>query len=125
MKDLMGKTFATWLCGTIIVMASQLFAATQKVGNYTWTYQIKGDGAEIYGPYVSGDGWNPSASPKPTGAMTIPSSLGGMPVRSIGELAFLSCRDMSAVTIPATVTNIERSAFNGCRGITKNLRRLI
>lgn len=114
----MNKTLALWLCGSLLVIASQLFAATQKVGNYTWTYQVKGDGAEIYGHYVSGDGWNPSASPKPTGTITIPPSLGGLPVTSIGELAFLSCYDLTAVIIPETVTNIGRSAFNGCSGLS-------
>ncbi len=39
---------------------------TETVGDYTWTYRINGDTAEIYG------GGSCAISPSPTGAVTIP-----------------------------------------------------
>ena len=77
---------------------------------YTWTYRINGDEleseAEIY-----------AISPNPTGAVTIPSALGGKPVTSIGYGAFSDCDSLTSVTIPVGVTSIEYYAFLGCSGL--------
>jgi len=56
--------------------------------------------------------------PKPTGALTIPYSLCGVTVKTIGAYAFKDCSGMTAVTIPTTVTTIEEHAFDGCTGLT-------
>ena len=60
----------------IALAALPLAAETEIVGDYTWTYRINGDTAEILG-----------ISPS-TGAVTIPSTLGGKPVTSIRNYAF-------------------------------------
>ena len=83
------------------------------VNGYTWTYRIDGDTAEIYS---SND--TPCISPMPNGAVTIPSSLGGKPVTSIGWRAFYGCSELTSVTIPGSVTYIGSSAFSGCSGLT-------
>ena len=44
------------------------WADTETVGDYTWTYQINGDTAEIR------NGSSVAISPNPTGAVTIPST---------------------------------------------------
>ena len=72
------------------------WADTETVGDYTWTYRINGDTAEIYGPI----GRVPCVSPSPTGAVTIPSTLGGKPVTSIGDYAFGGCTGLTRVANP-------------------------
>ncbi|MBP5509305.1 MAG: leucine-rich repeat domain-containing protein, partial [Kiritimatiellae bacterium] len=91
-------------------VALSLKAAEDTVGGYTWTYQINGDKAEI----GNGGSWAAAVSPDPTGAITIPSTLGGKTVTSIGWSAFYGCSGLTSVTIPDSVTNIGYSAFHGC-----------
>ena len=99
----------------LVVMLAAGFAAlgawagTEKVGDYTWSY-------EVYESYVSiVKGENQAAvSPKPTGSVTIPDKLGGLPVARIGQSAFYGCSGMTGVAIPDTVTYIGMKAFSGC-----------
>ena len=48
------------------------------------------------------------------GAVTIPSTINGLPVASIGSQAFKICFNLRTVTIPSSVTNVGHSAFYGC-----------
>lgn len=52
------------------------------------------------------------------GAVTVPDTLHGMPVTSIGTNAFRSCYGLTAVTIPASVTNIGAYAFYQCTSLS-------
>jgi hypothetical protein len=47
----------------------------------------------------------------PGGMVTIPSATNGLPVTSIGSSAFLLCTNLTAITIPNSVTNIDVQAF--------------
>ena len=105
-----------------------VMADTETVGGYTWTYYNKGDNTvKIRGDKywdreldMGAGGWvlYPAISPSPSGAVAIPSMLGGKPVTSIGESAFSGCSGLTSVTIPDSVTSIEGSAFSGCSGLT-------
>ena len=95
-------------------VALSLKADEDTVGGYTWTYQINGDKAEI----GNGGSWAAAVSPDPTGAITIPSTLGGKTVTGIGHAAFVGCRNLTSVTIPDGVTSIGQWAFYGCSGLT-------
>ena len=53
----------------------------------------------------------------PGGAVTIPSTIEGLPVTSIEDLAFLRCTSLTDVTIPSSVTNIECRVFTGCTNL--------
>ena len=74
-----------------------------------YTYDVSGGTATI----TKVDTWSIS------GAITIPSNLGGYPVTAIGDRAFDSCGKITSVTIPEGVKNIGYRAFQLCSGITK------
>ena len=51
------------------------------------------------------------------GALAIPATLGGLPVKDIGASAFLNKTSLTSVVIPDSVTNISASAFYGCSSL--------
>ena len=58
-------------------------------------------------------------------ALTIPETLDGMTVSSIGPKAFAECRNLTAVTLPDSIDSIETAAFRSCWALTDvNLARV-
>ena len=78
-------------------------------------YEIKGDAVTI-------TGCDKTAS----GALTIPATMEGRTVTSIGNSAFRVCTSLTGITIPDSVTSIGERAFEGCtaaieiRPVTQN-----
>ncbi len=54
----------------------------------------------------------------PGGAVTIPDTITGLPVTSIGDYAFSQRTNLTSVTIPTSVITIGASAFKACTGLT-------
>ena len=52
------------------------------------------------------------------GVVTIPSTINGLPVASIGDYAFLYCSSLTRVAIPNSVTSIGYEAFDDCTRLT-------
>ena len=102
------------LIGMMVASVQLLtFADTKTVDGITWTYKVSNGEVSIYG------GWGSSAvSISTSGAITVPSTLGGKPVTSIGDYAFYQCDRLTSVTIPNSVTKIGKSVFYDCSSLT-------
>ena len=87
---------------------------TAIVGDYTYTYSVLNGQAEI----GSSNTWTTAVSPKPIGAVVIPSYLGGYPVTGIGQWAFAYCYDVTSFEIPKSVVGIGQRAFACCYDVT-------
>ncbi len=108
----MKPKLTTTIACAAAMLTGALWADTEKVDGYTWTYQIKNGKAEITSGIISKRAVEPA--PRAAETLVIPSKLGGKPVAAIGDYAFLNCSNMSDVTIPSTVTEISISAFANC-----------
>jgi hypothetical protein len=69
---------------------------------------------EIKGDTVTITGCNKKAS----GALTIPATIEGKAVTSIGKSAFSDCYSLTSITIPDGVTSIGKYAFHTCPSLT-------
>ena len=106
------------LVGALVAFTSlDAVAKTERVNGYVWVYDVIDDrwAANYNSVVVSG---TDQYYGKVTGDITIPSTLGGKPVKCIAEKAFKGCQEISSVIIPDGVTKIERSAFYECTGLT-------
>ena len=109
-KKLNGRGGRVVLLAAALLFAWGLRADTATVDGYTYTYSVT-DGKATIG---SSNAWTTAISPKPTGHVAIPSSLGGFPVVGIGEYAFYNCYELEGVTIPEGVAAIGEYAFWNC-----------
>ena len=89
----------------------------QMIDGHLWYFEDNGNSATVAGPQIGAVIYN-AVSPAPTGALVIPSSLGGKRVTAIGERAFEDFTGITSVKIPESVTSIDGYAFAGCTGLT-------
>lgn len=76
-------TLLSVLAATLLV-AGSAFATTETVNGIEWTYTVNGGVATLGG----GSSSTPAIPSSVSGAVSIPSALGGAPVTSIGSYAF-------------------------------------
>jgi hypothetical protein len=97
----------------VLLMMPVIVQAQTYTNSYgTWYYTTTNGTITITGFFTPG----------PYGALTIPSSINGLPVTSIGFQAFFSdYSSMFSVTIPNSVTSIGGEAFSECTYLTNVL----
>ncbi|MBO4676003.1 MAG: leucine-rich repeat protein [Oscillospiraceae bacterium] len=101
----MKKLLSLLLCLILLFGLLPMTAPARADSSGDWNYEI--DGGEATITKYNGAG----------GEVTIPSTLGGKPVTVIGNYAFSGCTDLTAVTIPKSITKMEYGAFSGCDGL--------
>ena len=113
MRDKIAFTVRLLALMVAFCAVGRVWADIETVGGITWTYTLlNGEASLGLGVY--------SARAVPTsitGAITIPSTLGGYEVTSIGKYAFRNCSGLTSVAIPDSVTSIGDCAFEDCRGL--------
>lgn len=92
------------LIGSAPLWAETVTERTETAAGITWTYTVNADDGG-----VTLTGANPAS-----GQLTIPDTLGGLPVTVIGSSALLIKTELTYVSLPNTVTKILSSAFKGC-----------
>ena len=107
------KIFKTLLAAVLATMTFCAEADTETINGIKCIYSVKDGKASIE------SGWclDPAIPKSTSGAITIPSTLGGYPVTSIGDGAFSGCSSLTGVTIPNSVTSIGDGAFEGCSSL--------
>jgi len=104
---------------------AEIETETETVDGYTYSFRRNHfwKTVDIVNWNRQSNGYNPSmeppraVSPKPTGALVIPSTLGGYAVVQIGSHAFHGCTELTSVVIPEGVRGILSSAFEGCENL--------
>jgi hypothetical protein len=84
----------------VIVLSTPLAATAQPLSYFTWT--TNGNAITITGLTNSGY----------IGAVTVPATINGLPVTSIGDNAFSGCYCLTSITIPDSIATIGDYAFN-------------
>lgn len=87
-----------------ILLSTLLAATAQQFGDFTYT----SDGSAITISGYTGPG----------GAVTIPDTIIGLPVTTIGGSAFYHKYSITSVTIPDSIISIEAEAFERCFSLT-------
>ena len=96
---------------SMCLLAFAAVAESEIVDGVQWFYTKTGSGSNAAALINSG-------SPKYTGDLTVPSTLGGLPVTGIAGSAFENCTGLTSVKIPEGVTSIAYGAFSGCSALT-------
>ena len=91
------------------------WAYTETVDGIVWNYTVSGGKAQVG---IGGYNGTRAVSTSTTGAIAIPSTLGGHPVTSVKDYAFDGCSGLTSVTIPDGVTSIGSYCFTSCSGLT-------
>ena len=109
----------TLIAALVVALAWQnAWADVEIVDGVEWTFTIE-NGAAVIKPGTWAGTWNgefiPGAIPgSANGSITVPSVLGGCPVRRIERYAFCACTNLVSVVIPEGVTEIGQFAFEEC-----------
>ena len=113
--------------GTDVFLDSDLVTIGYDSSKSGWSNTVAGRAAVDTNPLnsltfsINGDGTEYSISDcleTARGSLDIPSTYNGLPVTSIGYLAFQDCISLTSINIPNGVTSIKMSAFYYCSSLS-------
>ena len=100
------KLMKSVVAGAFVALAGSVVAATYSKDGYTWTYTTANSEVEIT-----------DVSPKPTGDVDIPPSIGYKSVTRIGDFVFYGCTGLKFIVLPNGLKEIGAGAFRGCTAL--------
>ena len=115
-SDVSGMAVSYFMLAAVVIagMITGVGAAeiqTENVDGLTWQFTIENGRARIYGGLLK------SAIGMTSGHVEVPGTLGGCPVKIVGSYAFNDQKDITSVSIPEGVEEIEFYACRGCSGL--------
>ena len=114
-ENMIKKIIMMMTAAVAMVCVQAATTYTETVDGIEWTYTVTNGKASLG---EGGEYSSPAVPESTSGAIIIPSTLGGYPVRSIGSRAFIWCKSLTSVTIPDSVWGIGPYAFYGCGSLT-------
>ena len=111
----LGWCFVISILVTAVVLRFKYSGPREVIDGVTWRYVVK-DGDAVIERYKNSYG-RPAISVTTSGALEIPSVLGGYPVVGIGRDAFRGCKMLTSVTIPESVRYLDYDSFKDCRSL--------
>jgi BspA type Leucine rich repeat region (6 copies)/Bacterial TSP3 repeat len=109
-QNLIPSILTRAIIAAVLFIAAALPSQALQSGDFTYT----STGSAIIITAYTGAGTSPNSIGV---AVTIPSSISGLPVTVIGLHAFHNCYGLTSVVIPNSVTSIGQTAFGGCTGL--------
>ena len=104
---ILGKVLDNWWIVTVILLLGGCGEKEAVSVSPNFKYETQGDAITITGF----DRWV-------SGALTIPATIEGKTVTSIGSEAFSWCQQLTSIAIPDSVNSIGKGAFAGCESLT-------
>lgn len=99
--------------GNIFTGCTALKNITVSSGNATYSVE---NGA-LYGKNEEGTAVTLCTYVSAPAELTLPDTVGGLSLTAIGPMAFQKNTTLTSVTIPASVTTVDRMAFDGCSNL--------
>ncbi len=100
-----------------VILTVALLVCALPTGVFNFTANAATNGYYTY-TVSNGEATITDCNTSISGDVTIPSTLGGYPVTSIGNYAFYNCNSLTSITITDSVTSIGIWAFCGCNSLT-------
>jgi hypothetical protein len=100
------------IAALIIFMISSYANSSDSSNPNYFSYTTSGSTATITG---LSSAWTNAGKPR---NITIPASINGYSVTSIGTNAFAKYTELTSITIPSSVTSIGENAFGNCFGLS-------
>ena len=107
------QTTSVYDNGNIFTGCTALKNITVSSGNTTYSVE----NGTLYGKNEEGTAVTLCTYVSAPAELTLPDTVGGLSLTAIGPMAFQKNTTLTSVTIPASVTTVDRMAFDGCSNL--------